>query len=43
MIIKMQLKSVMLIISVQICSELLDPLEWFLMNHFNFVEVEVVK
>ena len=26
-----------------ICGELLDPLEWFLMNHFDFVEVKAAE
>ena len=26
-----------------LCKELLDPLEWFFMNSFEFVEVNVLK
>ncbi len=26
-----------------LCDKILDPLEWFLMNSFEFVEVEVEK
>lgn len=26
-----------------ICGKLLDPLEWFLMNNFKFVDVEAVE
>jgi len=26
-----------------LCGKLLDPLEWFFMNSFNFIDVEIEK